>query len=76
MPYVLSGTTPRRGAFVGLGASVDAALRVARGLRLVGTGGLDVFANRIEIQNNHEPIFATPRVALSLLLGFAVEVGP
>jgi hypothetical protein len=75
MPYVLSGTVHTRGVVAGAGASADAGLRVSRGMRLVASGGLDVFANRVEVRNNREPIFSTPRVALSVALGLAIEVG-
>ncbi len=76
MPYVLSGAVYRRGATVGLGASADAGLRIGRGLRLVAAGGLDAFANQIEVRTNGARVFATPRIALSVALGLAVEVGP
>ena len=76
MPYVLSGTAHARGVVAGVGGSADAGLRVGRGLRLVASGGLDVFANRVEVRNNGQPIFTTPRVALSVALGLAIEVGP
>jgi hypothetical protein len=75
MPYVLSGTAHARGVIAGVGASADAGLRVGRGLRLVASGGLDAFAKRVEVRNFGELIFSTPRVALSVALGLAVEVG-